>query len=126
MNNAQLRHQARRRQALRRAHLLLLILLLALLVRAAVEPALRDAEARRSLRLARRLRRSAPGAFRPNTDPAARLQLLPGIGPALARRMVAYRRRLGPFRSHADLSLLPGLGKNQVQPILPLLDMNPR
>ncbi len=126
MIDARLRHQARRRRTRRSAHLFLLVLLAVLLLRAGLEPALRDDEVKRSLRLARGLRRSAPGSFRPNVDPAARLQLLPGIGPALARRVVAYRRRLGPFHSAGDLSLIPGLGKNQLQSILPLLDMDPR
>jgi competence ComEA-like helix-hairpin-helix protein len=35
---------------------------------------------------------------------------LPGIGPALARRIVNHRKRHGPFRSVDDLVAVPGIG----------------
>jgi len=38
------------------------------------------------------------------------LRLLPGIGPALAERIVAERRRGGPFRSLRDLQRVRGIG----------------
>lgn len=38
------------------------------------------------------------------------LQTLPGIGPALARQIVAYREAHGPFRQPADLLRVPGIG----------------
>lgn len=41
------------------------------------------------------------------------LQTLPGIGPALARRIVAYREAHGPFRQTADLLRVPGVGANR-------------
>lgn len=38
------------------------------------------------------------------------LQALPGVGPALARRIVAHREAHGPFHRPTDLLQLPGVG----------------
>jgi competence protein ComEA len=38
------------------------------------------------------------------------LQTIPGVGPALARRITDSRMREGPFRSAADLERVPGIG----------------
>lgn len=45
-----------------------------------------------------------------NRADAAELQRLRGIGPALARRIIAYRDSAGPFRSVDDLVAVPGIG----------------
>jgi competence protein ComEA len=45
-----------------------------------------------------------------NRADANALQALPGIGPALARRIVAYREAHGPFRESGDLLRVPGIG----------------
>ncbi len=45
-----------------------------------------------------------------NTASAARLELLDGIGPVLAARIVAYREANGPFADVADLALVEGIG----------------
>jgi competence protein ComEA len=45
-----------------------------------------------------------------NTATAAMLAELPGIGPALAERIVAYRTTHGNFDSMADLGEVPGIG----------------
>ena len=46
----------------------------------------------------------------PNTADAAALRKLPGVGPAIARRIIAAR----PFAGPQDLSRVPGLGKGAV------------
>lgn len=38
---------------------------------------------------------------------------LPGIGPALARRIVAFRERHGPFRRVEDLLAIRGIGRKK-------------
>jgi competence protein ComEA len=38
------------------------------------------------------------------------LEALPGIGPALARRIVADRESQGPFATVAALDRVPGIG----------------
>lgn len=45
-----------------------------------------------------------------NTADAAELERLPGVGPALAKRMVEERERGGPFRSAEDLQRVRGIG----------------
>ena len=46
-----------------------------------------------------------------NDASAAKLTELPGIGDALAERIVAYRTKNGPFRKLGDLMLVPGIGQ---------------
>lgn len=45
-----------------------------------------------------------------NQASAAQLELLPGIGPALARAIVAWRARHGPFTRIEDLQQVPRFG----------------
>lgn len=45
-----------------------------------------------------------------NRASAGDLQRLHGIGPALARRIIAYRDSAGPFRSVDQLMAVPGIG----------------
>lgn len=45
-----------------------------------------------------------------NAASAADLQELPGIGPALAERIVAHRTEHGPFRTVEDLKKVAGIG----------------
>ncbi len=54
----------------------------------------------------------APRAHRVdvNTAGVEELQTLPRIGPALARRIVEYRRKAGPFRRVEDLLAVRGIG----------------
>jgi len=47
------------------------------------------------------------------------LEQITGIGPALAARIVATRRRLGPFRSPDDLLRVPGIGPAVLRRISP-------
>jgi len=45
-----------------------------------------------------------------NRADAKELATLPGVGPKLARRILAHRRRRGPFRRPADLLAVRGIG----------------
>jgi competence protein ComEA len=45
-----------------------------------------------------------------NLASAQDLDRLPGIGPAKAQAIVAYRQKHGPFRSGPDLAGVPGIG----------------
>lgn len=45
-----------------------------------------------------------------NTADAATLETLPGIGPVLAERIVAFRTTSGPFRTVEDLTAVSGIG----------------
>jgi competence ComEA-like helix-hairpin-helix protein len=50
-----------------------------------------------------------------NTASAAELIELPGIGPALAARIVAYRTEHGLFRTVDDLTAVKGIGPTTVE-----------
>ena len=45
-----------------------------------------------------------------NMASAEQLESLPGIGPVLARRIVEWRERVGPFERVDDLVEVPGVG----------------
>lgn len=49
-----------------------------------------------------------------NRAAEAELDLLPGIGPAKARRIVEYREAHGPFRQIDDLANVPGINRDHV------------
>lgn len=51
-----------------------------------------------------------PGLVDVNRATAAELDELPGIGPVLAERIVAWREDTGPFASVDDLVSVPGIG----------------
>lgn len=56
----------------------------------------------------------APMLIDPNTADADTLRLLPGIGPGLAKRIIADRETNGPFRSIRDLERVDGIGPRTV------------
>ena len=50
-----------------------------------------------------------------NVADAEELQLLPAIGPVLARRIIAYRERHGAFTSLNSLRNVSGIGHKTIQ-----------
>jgi competence protein ComEA len=75
---------------------------------------------------ARRSRPFAPGErIDPNTASAEELDRLPGIGPALADRIVAERERGGRFQSVEELQRVPGIGPATRARIAPYLRVEP-
>jgi competence protein ComEA len=57
-----------------------------------------------------RFQSSLVGIINLNTADAETLQALPGIGPTLAGRIVAYRLEHGSFQTVEDLLQVPGMG----------------
>jgi competence protein ComEA len=60
-----------------------------------------------------------------NTAAAETLDLLPGIGPAKAQEIVAYRETHGAFASVDDLLAIPGIGPGILEKIRPFLTIKP-
>ena len=64
---------------------------------------------------------TAPVIVNINTASAADLETLPGIGPVLAARIVAYREENGPFRAPEELSRVKGIGDAKLEEIWDLI-----
>jgi competence protein ComEA len=56
-----------------------------------------------------------------NTAAGADLNALPGVGFALAQRIIDYRAAHGPFRKIEDLELVSGIGPKKLEKIKPYL-----
>ena len=56
-----------------------------------------------------------------NTAGEAELVKLPRIGPAIAKRIIAFRKINGPFKSIEDLQQVKGIGKKTINNIKPYL-----
>lgn len=54
-----------------------------------------------------------------NTADAATLELLPRIGPALARRIIEHRAAHGPYGALGDLDRVPGIGSATLERLRP-------
>ena len=61
-----------------------------------------------------------------NTADAARLQLLPGIGPVTAGAIIEYRSEHGPFGDISELDEVPGIGPKRIEMIRPFVTISPR
>ena len=58
-----------------------------------------------------------------NTADAAALDTLPGIGPVLAERIIAFRTENGPFASVDDLGEVSGIGDRLLEQLRPLVSV---
>ena len=56
-----------------------------------------------------------------NAATAAQLDCVPGVGPALAERILADRQARGPYGRVEDLDRVPGIGKRLVERLRPAL-----
>lgn len=56
-----------------------------------------------------------------NTAEASQLERLPGIGPKLAQRIIAYRNEHGEFSSLRELTQVSGIGPKTLEELAPHL-----
>jgi competence protein ComEA len=73
-----------------------------------------------------RMRKSAPLLHSINVNRATAREFisLPGIGPAFAERIVAYRHEHGPFQQLDDLVRVTGVGPKTLAKIKPYLSLS--
>ncbi len=60
-----------------------------------------------------------------NTATVAQLEALPGIGPALAARIVEHRQKNGPFKKVEELMNVKGIGEKNFLKLKPLVTVTP-
>jgi competence protein ComEA len=60
-----------------------------------------------------------------NLATAKEFESLPGIGPALAERIVAYRASKGRFRMIGDLRMVKGIGRKKFERVRALVIVTP-
>jgi competence protein ComEA len=61
----------------------------------------------------------APGSISINQADASELDRLPGVGPAIAQRIIDHRSQRGPFRTIDDLQQVKGIGPKKMAQIRP-------
>ncbi len=67
----------------------------------------------------------AHGMIDLNRASATELDTLPGIGPAIAERIIAHRVANGPFRELGELQNVDGIGNALIERIAPLVIIGP-
>ena len=65
----------------------------------------------------------SPARLNLNTATAAQLEILPRIGPALAKRIIEDRDANGPFASLEDLARVRGIGPRTVERLAPMVEV---
>ena len=60
---------------------------------------------------------TAPSIININTATVEDIQVLPGIGPLLAQRIVEYREENGPFETNGELMNVSGIGEKKLEEI---------
>jgi competence protein ComEA len=59
-----------------------------------------------------------------NTASVQELQLLPRVGPALAKRIVDFRAANGPFKATEELARVKGIGEKSFSRLQPLVSVS--
>jgi comEA protein len=67
----------------------------------------------------------APGSININTATATELEALPGVGLALAARIIEHRQKTGGFKKIEDLMNVKGIGEKMFLNLKPLIIVTP-
>ncbi len=86
---------------------------------AEAEPEAKQPEAKK----APKSKQSLTGKLNLNTATGDQLQLLPGVGPSKADRVLAWRKKYGAFKRVADLRKVKGFGYKTLKKLEPFLDV---
>ena len=93
----------------------------------ALEPAPKAAAsgrgAARAARAPKAPKKELSGKLNLNTATEAQLQMLPGVGPAKAERVVTWRKKNGGFKRVADLRKVKGFGYKSLKKLEAFLDV---
>jgi competence protein ComEA len=68
-----------------------------------------------------KLHKPGSGTVNINTASSAELQRLPGVGPAMAERILAYRKEIGRFTSPDQLMDVSGIGEKKLARMQPFV-----
>ena len=68
-------------------------------------------------------KQSLSGKLNLNTATDEQLQMLPGVGPSKAERVLAWRKKNGAFKRVADLRKVKGFGYKTLKKLEPYLDI---
>lgn len=66
----------------------------------------------------------APASVNLNTATAAQLDALPGVGKAMAERIIEYRQKNGGFKKIEDLMNVRGVGEKNFLKLKPYITVN--
>jgi len=67
----------------------------------------------------------APASININTATATELEALPGVGLAMAARIIEYRQKAGGFKKIEDLMNVKGIGEKMFLNLKPLIIVTP-
>jgi len=68
---------------------------------------------------------ASPARLDLNRASAAQLELLPGIGPSRAQKILERRAQKGPFKSIYDLTEIRGISRRMAEKLEPLVTAEP-
>ena len=68
---------------------------------------------------------TAPAAINLNSATAAELEKLPGVGAAMAARILEYRQKSGGFKKIEELMNIQGIGERNFLRLKPLVTVGP-